>query len=298
MKEKMADAIGLYYYDYPNVGDALNRTIFETLFDIHATHQPAECADIVAIGSLLDLLLEQGEPVNQTEQEDKRAPIRVWGTGLMFEHSEEEKRLIRPLDICALRGELTRKTLSRWLGREIDCVLADPGLLASLLVAPQKKTYEIGIIPHYIDAHEAIFQNMREYYPNAVLIDVQAEPITVLETISRCRHIVSTSLHGLILADSFGIPNMWCECSNRILGNGHKFRDYYSSFGLTASPYDLRNGEFPQLEQIRDGYQVPYRDVCRKQQQLLASFPYAEQNKRRLRSLHLKCFCKRSWKRA
>ena len=109
MKEKMADAIGLYYYDYPNVGDALNRTIFETLFDIHATHQPAECADIVAIGSLLDLLLEQGEPVNQTEQEDKRAPIRVWGTGLMFEHSEEEKRLIRPLDICALRGELTRK---------------------------------------------------------------------------------------------------------------------------------------------------------------------------------------------
>ena len=299
MKEKAVDAVGLYYYDYPNVGDALNKTIFKELFGIQVTHKEVDAAEVVAIGSLLDMFLEREQEAlpDEAEQEFKRSSVRVWGTGLMYEHPDEKKRFICPLDIYALRGELTRKKLSVWLGRNIECVLADPGLLASLLVAPQRKKYEIGIIPHYIDAHEDVFQKMLEYYPNSVLIDVQADPIAVLETISQCKHIVSTSLHGLILADSFGIPNLWCECSDRVLGSGHKFRDYYSSYGLEAVSYDLRAGEFPPMEQIRDQYRVSYRDVCRKQRQLLASRPYAVKSPLKLLCLYLKCFYRRYFKK-
>ena len=165
--------------------------------------------------------------------------------------------------------------MSTCLGEEVCCPLADPGLLASLLVPTQKKKYDIGLIPHYVDAREECFQEMKNHYPNSILINVQDDPISVIETIGQCKSVLSTNLHGLILADSFGIPNHWCVCSDRILGKGYKFRDYYSSYGLDAEAYDLNGTSFPSLQKIRSDYSVPYRSVCKKQYQLLRCLPYA-----------------------
>jgi len=55
---------------------------------------------------------------------------------------------------------------------------------------------------HTLDKNEEIFKKMLEYYPNSKIIDVQNNPKQVLKEISMCEYIISTSLHGLIVADS------------------------------------------------------------------------------------------------
>ena len=46
-----------------------------------------------------------------------------------------------------------------------------------------------------------------------------------------CDFILSTSLHGVIIADTYSVPNIWCEFTYRVEENGLKFRDYYLSVG-------------------------------------------------------------------
>lgn len=269
---------GVYFWNkIPNVGDVLNEYILKELFGLHIGFQSFADADMICIGSIMDRLVKDsiiGEDDKEMQEKanvDKY--INVWGTGLMRAY-EKNHKLIRPCRFYALRGELTRQALSDIQGKEISCVLADPGLLASLLVEPQKKKYSVGIIPHFSHADDAMFKKMIEYYKDSVLIDVKAEPHVVLEMISQCEVVLSTSLHGLIISDSFGIPNLWCECDKSIFGGEYKFRDYYSSYGLEAVPHNLSVEPYPDLDKIKADYKISHRDVQKKQKELVNSFPY------------------------
>lgn len=270
--------VKLYYYNYPNIGDILNVILIEELFKMKVIEEQHTKAEMMAIGSVLDRLLEDGKIgkvlAKMNKDADRKHTIHVWGTGLMYD-CESRQKFIRPVKVHALRGALSAEIVSKIQGRPCNCVLADPGLLASKLLKEKvRKKYEIGIIPHYVDAEEEVIVQMKEYYSDSTIIDVKAEPLEVLKTIAQCRTVLSTSLHGLIIADSFNIPNQWCICSERILGDGFKFRDYYSAFGVEATPVDLRKGEFPSVESIRSRYQISQAMVNKKQKELMKSFPY------------------------
>lgn len=274
----MKKSIKLYYYKYPNIGDILNEFLIHRLFHIDIFIENYSTADMMAIGSIFDRLFENwwvnSQEAKLRENADKNHLLHIWGTG-MIKHYDTPAKLIRPIKVHALRGALSKKQLEKSMGRQISCVLADPGLLAPLLLdkIPPKK-YDVGIIPHYVDADLDVFQTMKSEYPNSVFIDVKAEPMEVLKTIASCKAIVSTSLHGLIIADSFNIPNLWCESSDKIIGEGFKYRDYYSSYGLNVEPFNLRNGDIPSVDNIISNYQISFSDVIKKQKQLLKCFPY------------------------
>ncbi len=40
--------------------------------------------------------------------------------------------------------------------------------------------------------------------------------------------MVSSSLHGLVFAEAFDIPNLWIELSDKVIGNGFEFHDWFS----------------------------------------------------------------------
>ncbi len=270
--------VKLYYGRYPNVGDMLNETILTSLFQLKFELDAYQTADLACVGSILDQLLTnskvlKGHETMQNEW-DATKPIHIWGPGLMHQYEHVNQETIRPFIIHALRGEKTRKRLEEILEKNISCVLADPGLLSPLIVEPNNKKYSIGIVPHYIDKNEEIFKKMLEHYPNSKFIDVQNEPETVLKEISECENIISTGLHGLIIADSYGIPNCWCEISDKILGNRFKFHDYFSSFGTDREVFDLRSGEMPNIDNDFKCNFKSINQVYEKQKRLIECFPF------------------------
>ncbi len=73
-------------------------------------------------------------------------------------------------------------------------------------------------------------------------IDVMEYPEKVIGLIDQCEYILSSTLHGLIVADSLGIPNAWIE-SPDLTGGRFKFDDYYSSLDVSEDPIPLKGDE-------------------------------------------------------
>jgi pyruvyltransferase len=158
---------------------------------------------------------------------------RVWGTGFIDQQDSVTPGVI----IYAVRGPLTRQKL---MAQGVDCpeVYGDPGLLLPAIY-PAKKTVRrgIGIIPHYVDL-DRVRKEVRQ--PGVRIIDIRAGIDKVLQQALSCEVILSSSLHGCILADAYGIPHRWVEIGDKVVGSGFKFRDYYASTNRDPAAVDWR----------------------------------------------------------
>lgn len=151
----------------------------------------------------------------------------VWGPGFL---TQDDRLRVRPRRICAVRGPLSRAII---LGQGIPCpeVLGDPALLfPRLLDVPRTSEYDLGIIPHYVDKKHPWLRRLR-HTPEVLVINVQGGICEFIHQVCRCKAIASSSLHGVIIADAYAVPSLWIEFSDRIVGNGFKFRDYFASVG-------------------------------------------------------------------
>jgi hypothetical protein len=95
------------------------------------------------------------------------------------------------------------------------------------------KTYEneIGFVPHLTqyEYYNKFIQN-NDKLKNIKIINPTDNYKNVIESIRKSKYLISSSLHGLILADSFDIPNIMLY--EQELNEGTlKFKDYYSSQG-------------------------------------------------------------------
>lgn len=267
-----------YFHGRPNFGDILNEDILSSIFNLEFESATFQNADLCCVGSILDKLVTN----SQIGEEDKKMqgdceinkPFHIWGTGFMYDYENIDQNPVRPFIVHALRGEKTRKRLSDILGHDISCVLADPGILAPMIIKPSDKKYHVGIVPHHWDKPEEVFDKMLKHYPNAKFIDVHDDTKKVLKEISECEYIISTSLHGLIVADSYNIPNCWCEISDRVQGNGFKFHDYFSSFGVDRECFDLRDGNLPDIEKDFKCNFKSINQLHEKQNELIECFPF------------------------
>ena len=151
---------------------------------------------------------------------------QVWGSGFI---SAERRFTWKPSKVHAVRGPLTR---ARCLAQGVDCppVYGDPAvfLFDSFTDMPRNASYKVGIIPHYADSDHPRVQQFAEH-GGVKLIDVMQSPSQVAKEVLECEVVISSSLHGLILADSLGIPNRWLGVSDNVLKGGFKFQDYFAS---------------------------------------------------------------------
>nr|WP_246297634.1 polysaccharide pyruvyl transferase family protein [Janibacter cremeus] len=113
------------------------------------------------------------------------------------------------------------------LGVTEDVPLGDPGILVGRHVPRLRARWRLGLVPHGFHRQEPGLQEFSARTGQDVtVIDVRARPGPVIRHIASCSAIVTTSLHGLIVADALGIPAAWTRRQPDLWGGDFKFRDY------------------------------------------------------------------------
>ncbi len=152
----------------------------------------------------------------------------VWGSGIISQVDTPGAATY-----CAVRGPLSRKRILE-LGHSCPEVYGDPALLLPNLYSPEvQKTHDVGIIPHYVDYKKA----QKAYDDHLPVIDLMTHDFfATTDQILSCKAIISSSLHGVIVAHAYGIPAIWVQFSDKLSGDNTKYADYFLSVGI--DPYD------------------------------------------------------------
>ena len=213
----------VYHCVDKNLGDGINPIVFNglckkgfTFKDMSKIPKHSEKPYILGIGSIL----------SWTKDTDTSNQI-ICGSGFIHGGRVPQK----PLRIISVRGTMTR---DKFLDAGIECppIYGDLALLLRYIIPPVvcKKKYTFGIIPHYVDKEHPFILDAAKN-PDWKVIDINQAytPENFVKEIHECECILSSTLHGIIICDSYGIPAHHVSLSDKVIGGDWKFRDYYSS---------------------------------------------------------------------
>lgn len=211
-----------------NFGDVLTPILFERLLGIRLQWVERENAELFGIGSIAELI-----PPHFSGY--------VIGTGCMFNEPIE----LNGARVLALRGAHTAR-----LAGLHPPFLADLGLLAlDLLRRRPVRDIPVGTVRAGGDPRPSI----------GLALDPGGDPDEMIQMAARCQRIVSSSLHGLILADSLGIPSMWDPWPVDVT---FKFRDYASAYGERLEPYQWRVADQRQVAAKQESLRLALATVA------------------------------------
>ncbi len=185
---------------YNNFGDAISAVVVRYVWGSVEVVDREYKGKMLAIGSLLQRALRENDI--------------VWGAGLIKDIKIESPKGVKWLSV---RGSLTRERIS---GADIPEIYGDPALIISDIYNPEiKKKHKVGGVPHYIDDREG----WNSFYKISLLDKWQ----NVIDNVKSCDLILSSSLHGLVVAEAYGIPAVWIKPTDKIGGGEFKFQDYF-----------------------------------------------------------------------
>lgn len=275
------NTVKICYSIRDNIGDAINPYIVERVLGYRAVHADVYHCDTSGIGSGLGRFFYRPEAytaLGKIKRELFRylynRPVFLWSSGFISTPTGKEKKARANIIPAAVRGRLSLEQVQKLMGKEYkDCVLGDAGILAAeLLDKPVKKKYKLGIIPHDNERGHHMYDCIQQKNENSVIIDVRGDVFERIRLIAQCECIVSSSLHGLIIADGLHIPNRQVVLTDKLAGDGFKFADYYSAYGLSSDPIDLNKGIDFGLYDIYDNYHITSEMVESKKKELCQAF--------------------------
>ena len=217
-KKVVKHRVNIEYSNFPadaplNIGDTLTPVVFDYIKNKYSLVEKKlkQTTHLNMIGSIIAF---------------KKYDAVIWGSGILNEDFERKIKFNAKhvkYDIRAVRGPLTRDILIR-CGYDCPSVFGDPAILMPLIYKPKNKIkkYKISIIKHYRDDTEI---------PNELheISVVTSDYKYFIDEICASELVVSSSLHGLIIAESFGVPTIWYNPQGRGI---FKYKDWYLSIGI------------------------------------------------------------------
>jgi pyruvyltransferase len=228
-----------------NVGDLLSVYLCDQILKSKGISLKPELTEgkrILAIGSIIHFA--------------KDGDI-VWGSGINGKISLEEITA-KFLDVRSVRGPKTREVLKQKFNINSPEIYGDPGLLISGFIPCSKiKKHEVSIIPHFNQLSRKIKTKYHIIRP-----DIGVEEFC--REISSSNFIISSSLHGIIVAESYGVPAIYWDNGNA--EDIFKYEDYYLGTGRNSFKTGLTLAECIE----KGGNILPIFD----KETLLNSFPF------------------------
>jgi len=241
----------------PNFGDILSPLVVSLLAGRRVAYAN-DALKLVGLGSIF-FALRDGDV--------------VWGAGLARREHVAYATRARGVTYRAVRGPATARLL-RTHGIACSVPCGDPATLLPLLVendvAPQ---HEIGIVPHWSQFPD-FEREIRD--PAVKVVDVCDSFDDVARAILSCRLVLSTSLHGVILAESYGIPALLVFYGGYPRADATKYVDYFESTDRDLHARSLvRASDITRLADEASLVRPPRfsRDA------LVAAFPYAARSR-------------------
>ena len=274
------NSISLYAWTRKlNFGDQIIFDILNKFNLIYHLSTLNKC-ELISIGSILhNFLLSTNAPYYSKK-------LHCWGSGFISNKEEHLQKLIgqfiwqfnRDIEFHALRGKYTQSIVEKIINKKLSIPLGDPGLLINKVMPEIKnKKYDVGIVLHWKEYIDDIKNKIRLHDYSIKYISPMREPSIVVNEIKECNCILSSSLHGLIVADSFNIPNRHIIASNKVEGNNFKFKDYYSAFiNYPYKNFDLNKFIITDdtIDRIINNYNIREHEINKICDNLLYSFPY------------------------
>jgi hypothetical protein len=224
----------------PNWGDSLAPLLLARFAHVEAEWTERGAAEVVCVGSILGHII--GPWFKGT----------ILGAGKLF----QEQTVPPEAAVLALRGPLSAK------GVPGSCAVGDPGLLADELVRIKTKCHDLCIVPHWSDktlGHNPLFTKY-----DHIVIDPAWPPLKIVRTMAESRKVVSSSLHGLVVADALAIPRRFEESADWSAEGGHfKVRDHNAAVGLPFLVGKLQEADANRVVDIKTCLKDAFREYSR-----------------------------------
>jgi hypothetical protein len=241
---------------FANLGDALSPVMISAMSRLPIVRRDFDFAGprLVVVGTIA-----HGQ---------RNGSVHIWGTGMdgRIDPYRVARHYVRPPEteftVHATRGPYTRDIL-RGQGIEAPPIYGDPvWFLPRLMPRRVAPRHELGVILHLTEldgyspeaAPKEIFK--RYQIPESlagsirIISPIADRTLEALEAkideILSCRRIASTSLHGLVIAETYGVPCAWFSTAARggaLLRVGedgeqldHRVRDFYAGAGKQVLP--------------------------------------------------------------
>ena len=239
--------INLEWYNGFNIGDFLSNVVYQFMTDYYnldRNKSTRKTIHLSTIGSILSAF---------------NADATVWGTGIISQNYFKkiiDQRKKRKLDIRAVRGPITRIVL---LTAGYDCpkIYGDPAILMPLIYDKTMiKKYDVSYIPHLSCSQYSQFHTISPSTENYRFF---------IDEIRKSKKIISSSLHGIILSEVYGVPSVYL---NEVPYQMCKFFDYYYS----TERYEIKIAKT--LDEAKEITPMEIPNFEKMQKSLIETFPY------------------------
>lgn len=202
-----------------NFGDELSPLVISEVSGMPVRWAPLPDADLVGVGSVLNGALARPQ-----------LP-RVFGSGLRG--AKDISHTTSPESFVMVRGTLTRDAL----GLPSDIPLGDPGIIARELFAVRPRALQSGsplFVPHFAmlrsrAGREVVSRFRRAGWRVAL---PNERPAAMAAHIAQARVVVTTSLHAIVFAHSYGTPAALLEWNAALVEPAFKYEDYVSALDV------------------------------------------------------------------